>query len=332
MTSPHATIAVLSIGQMGLGIASLLRAHNFRVITNVSDRSHATQERARSASIELFTSDTELVKHADYILSIVPPKDAPRTAQRIIDASTTLGKEGRHGKSELWFLDLNAGSPDGATALSLRFAPTDMRFVDGGIIGAPPRLNEDGTWFRPGVPLSGPHVLSDAPVSGAALALALNTRYLGAQIGAASGVKACFAALTKGFTALALQSYTTAHSMGVLAPLQQYLTEYNPSAREKAESSIVACTTKAYRWVEEMHQIGSAFAEQGGFGQSASVFREIADVYQGLADVVEMQGTQGLEEAEGVVAALGGHLAGRGEAGRGEAQREGAEERSGSLG
>ena len=38
MASPLATVAILSIGEMGLGIAKLLAAHNYRVITNVSDR------------------------------------------------------------------------------------------------------------------------------------------------------------------------------------------------------------------------------------------------------------------------------------------------------
>jgi 3-hydroxyisobutyrate dehydrogenase-like beta-hydroxyacid dehydrogenase len=311
MTSPHATIAILSIGQMGLGIANLLRAHNYRVITNVSDRSAATQNRAKSASIELFTTDVELVQHADYVLSIVPPKDATSTAQRITAAFKSLAPGARKDKPTLWFLELNAGSPAGVTQLYDHFQreAQAVTFVDGGIIGAPPSQKEDGTWSLLGIPLSGPHNLASAPVDGARLASVLNTRYIGPDIGTATGLKACFAALSKGFTALALQSYTTASSLHVLPHLQAYLNEYNPSAKEKAEKSIVGCTSKAYRWVEEMHQIGQTFAEHGGFGQQASVFREIAAVYQGLADVVEQQGTEeGMGDAESVVGALGAHL------------------------
>lgn len=65
MTAPLATVGVLSIGQMGLGISQLLLAHSFHVVTNVSDRSPATQERARSASVECLASDDELVARAD---------------------------------------------------------------------------------------------------------------------------------------------------------------------------------------------------------------------------------------------------------------------------
>lgn len=303
-----ATIAVLSIGQMGLGVASLLLAHDFRVITNVTDRSAATQERAKSAGIEQLSSDEELVQEADYILSIVPPKDAPATAQRIVDA---LKKGARKDKTDdLWFLELNAGSPDGVTKLYELFQreAQQVRFIDGGIIGGPPTKNIDGTWSRPGIPLSGPHKLADALPAGAQLAHVLNTRYLCARIGSASGLKACFAALSKGFTALALQSYTTAAQLDVLPDLKHYLDANNPQARERAERSIVGCTTKAYRWVEEMHQIGDTFAVQGGFGGQARVFGEIAGVYAGLAELVEGEGTGGLDGADAVVSRFGAHL------------------------
>lgn len=308
MTSPRATIAVLSIGQMGLGIATLLLANDFKVITNVSDRSTATKERARSVGIEQLNSDVELVKQADYILSIVPPKDASSTAFRIISALKHEGARANK-KESLWYLDLNAGSPDSATALAALFAQEapHVLFVDGGIIGSPPSQKQDTTWLRPGIPLSGPHELSSAPVAGALLAQTLNTRHLDAHVGSASGLKACFAALTKGFTALALQSFTTAANLDVLPHLRDYMDEYNPGARERAERSIVGCTGKAYRWVEEMEEIGKTFAVQGGFGESAKVFREIAGVYQGLADAVEEDGGRGEEwrSADRVVRRLG---------------------------
>lgn len=35
---PLATVAILSVGDMGVGIAKVLIAHDYRVITNASDR------------------------------------------------------------------------------------------------------------------------------------------------------------------------------------------------------------------------------------------------------------------------------------------------------
>jgi 3-hydroxyacyl-CoA dehydrogenase len=36
--APLATVGILSIGEMGMGIAKLLIAHNYRVVTNVEGR------------------------------------------------------------------------------------------------------------------------------------------------------------------------------------------------------------------------------------------------------------------------------------------------------
>lgn len=40
MASKLATIGILSIGDMGLGIAKLLIANGYKVVTNASDRRH----------------------------------------------------------------------------------------------------------------------------------------------------------------------------------------------------------------------------------------------------------------------------------------------------
>jgi hypothetical protein len=308
MASPLATVGILSIGQMGLGVAKLLVAHNYRVLTNVNDRSSATQKRAKDASLGLVENDVELVGRSDYIVSIVPPRDAVATANRIIDALTNSSAPRQSSTNPLYYLDLNAVSPSTASKIAESFKQKtpDVRFVDGGIIGGPPTPIQDSTWKRPGIPLSGPHPLTEAPISGANLADVLYTNYLGPKIGAASGLKCCFAALSKGFIALALQSFSTAAALDVLPALEGYLEEFNPGGGERAKKGVVGCTSKAYRWVEEMNQIGQCFSENGGWAEQAKVFREIAGVYQGLADVVEKRGgSEDLKGPEAVVEALG---------------------------
>lgn len=302
----------------------------------MTDRSPATQERAKSAGIETLLSDEDIVAHADYVLSIVPPRDAVATAKRVeVALSKARGKRGGEGGGEnervLYYLDLNAISPGTARGIdeSFRANAPDVRFIDGGIIGGPPapppttttsdttksessaKTEQEGeedpasTWTRPGIPLSTPHPLHLSPISGHHLSRTLHTRHLSPTIGTASGLKCCFAALSKGFTALALQSFTTASSLGVLPHLQSYLDEYNPNARVKAERDVVRCTGKAYRWVEEMRQIGSCFGEEGGWGEQARVFREVAGVFEGLAEVVEREGREGMGDVDGVVGVLG---------------------------
>ncbi|KAI4653761.1 hypothetical protein J4E93_001528 [Alternaria ventricosa] len=313
MSTPLATVAIVSIGQMGLGIAALLTSHNYRITTNISGRSAATKARTESAGIHLYATDEELVADADYILSIVPPRDAVATANRVVSAlqSETWERERREkGKGAVWYLDLNAISPDTARSIAGLFEQVEkgVVFVDGGIIGGPPSPppseTEQSAWTRPDIPLSGPHPLDSARISGAHLAEVLNTRFLGGEIGTASGLKCCFAALSKGFTALALQSFSSAESLGVLDPLREYLDVYSPGVKQKAEKSVVGCTGKAYRWVEEMVQIGECFRTEGGTAGEASVFREIAGVFNGLADVVERNEKEEMGSVEGVVGAL----------------------------
>ncbi|USP82694.1 hypothetical protein yc1106_09968 [Curvularia clavata] len=317
MAQPQATIAILSIGQMGLGVASLLKSHNYTVTTNTSGRSAETSSRATSIGIQALGTDEDLVESADYILSIVPPRDAVATAERVIAA---LEKRRRAPDRVLYYLDLNAISPETARHINQLFADRakEVHFIDGGIIGGPPTAPSTSTpkesattnspgsdWYRPRIPLSGPHTIPSTHLSSV-----LNTKHISPTVGTASGLKCCFAALSKGFIALALQSFTTASSLGVLDELKEYMDVYNPNARVKAEKDVVGCTGKAYRWVEEMRQIGECFASEGGWEQ-ASVFREIAGVFQGLADVVEKEGREGMGDVEGVVGVLGKELHGK---------------------
>jgi hypothetical protein len=141
--------------------------------------------------------------------------------------------------------------------------PNCTNFVpkSGAIIGGPPRpppssstaasshdpLRPWISWYRPSIPLSGPHRPAEAYPSGARLEDVLNAEFIPGTIGTASGLKCSFAALSKGFTALALQSYTTAANLGVLHHLESYLDEYAPGVKDKAEKSITGCPPKAYR-------------------------------------------------------------------------------------
>ena len=94
--------------------------------------SESTRQRAESASIELIDADQELVAQADYLLSIVPPRDAVSTAKRFTQA--TAGDVRDKDKEPLFYIDLNAISPSRARTLEalLKDYPM-MRFLDGGV-------------------------------------------------------------------------------------------------------------------------------------------------------------------------------------------------------
>ena len=261
--------------------------------------SQSTQKRVESASVDLVTTDEDLAAQSDYILSIVPPRDAHATAKRIVNASSSATFT--HRPHPLYYMDLNAISPRSARELSDLFAPVSdkIRFLDGGIIGGAPKPatrdfeptsstaddkdQKVTTWTRPSIPISGPHTLVSAPVAGAHLASLLNSSHISPSIGAASGLKMCFASLTKGFTALAIQSFTTASRMGVLDELQEQLKQYSPKTGEMTQG-LTSMPPKAYRWVREMEEIRDTFAADGGFGEEEDIYGGVARVYELVAN------------------------------------------------
>lgn len=247
--------------------------------------SPATRERAEHNAVGLIDNDVELCETSDYILSIVPPRDAIATAQRIADAALKITTK---RTQPLHYLDLNAISPRTARQVHEILKPCDVRFIDGGIIGGPPSQQADGTWSKPSIPTSGPVKLSATHAAGKQLADVLNVRHVSDEIGSASGLKMCFAATSKGFTALAIQSFTAAHRLGVTDELRDHLDEYSPGVRARAEKGVTAMPPKAYRWVNEMEQIAETFEAEGGFAENESPFRAIARVYDLVANGTDL--------------------------------------------
>jgi hypothetical protein len=250
-----------------------------------------------------------LVSQADYVISIVPPKDALETANRI---QSSFGAR----KNPLYYLDLNAVAPSTATSIAARFESLGDKivFVDGGIIGGPPRPRDASNestdpkaWYRPSMVLSGPHKLAEAPNSGAHLADLLNTKHVSPNIGTASGLKCCFASLSKGFTALAIQSFSTAAKLGVLDELRAEIKNSNPETETRAARGLISMPPKSGRWVKEMEEIGKTFEEAGGW--ESNVFEQIAGVYKYVSEDSVLGEEQGESRVRGktvedVVAAL----------------------------
>lgn len=283
-----------------------------------------TVERAQAAQVTNLPTDTALVQACDVILSVVPPRDAEATAQRLLDALALVTRSKDEQKSPLYFADLNAVSPGTIQAMARRIeqaaaavpdVATTIAFIDGAILGGPPRLVQtssdaaatDGPaeeeWQLPQFPTSGPVSFVDIPGYGPFLAAALGAghQHISPDIGAASGLKMCYASLTKGYAAIATQAYATAQQMGVLPALRDALP---PARRQQAEQALVGMPPKAWRWVREMDEIARTHAEQGGWGSSSSagggggaalLFTGAAGVFRAVAEDTAL-GTRGENE------------------------------------
>lgn len=227
------------------------------------------------------------------ILSVVPPHDAEATAQRLVDAMQLVTK----ARPPLYLADMNAVAPSTIKriAATIDAAGVPITLIDGSILGGPPQpptttpdagadsADVDAEWTRPLMPTSGPVSLADIPGLGAPLAAALGAYHVGDEVGAASGLKMCFASLTKGFSALAVQAFTTAHRMGVLPELRAALEQRAPARARQADAALAGVAPKAWRWAGEMDEIARTHAQEGGF-ESEELFRGAAGVFRAVAE------------------------------------------------
>ena len=157
-------------------------------MTNLEGRSPRSRGLAEAAGIEDVGSDRELLSAADIIISVLVPSMAVGTAERIITATNNVDPKQLRTK---YYIDANAIAPATTKQLSELFPKCNVQFIDGSIIGGPPRAKPDGSWYRPTFALSGPNTRE------LNLDEAFDTAHVGPDIGQASALKMSFASLTK---------------------------------------------------------------------------------------------------------------------------------------
>jgi 3-hydroxyisobutyrate dehydrogenase-like beta-hydroxyacid dehydrogenase len=103
---------------------------------------------------------------------------------------------------------------------------------------------------------------------------------IGEEIGKASALKMCYAAYTKGTTALLSAILAAAETLGVREELQQQWSRGGSDFAEQATGRVRRVTAKAWRFVGEMEEISSTFSEAGMPGDfhaaAAAIYRRIA--------------------------------------------------------
>jgi len=256
-------IGILHPGQMGISIAASATNSGGNQVYWVSEgRSDKTQLRADEHNLNEVGSLLELCQICEIIISVCPPHAAKDVAKSIIE----------HDFKGV-YLDANAISPQRANRIGQMMESNGIRFIDGGIIGGP-AWNPKETWLY----LSGRDaiVITECFSNGP-----LETKIIGDEIGKASALKMCFAAYSKGTTALLTAILATAESLGVRDELYQQWAMDNSDFVKQAEGRATRVTAKAWRFEGEMHEIASTFQEAGlpnGFHEAA------AEIYNRLAE------------------------------------------------
>ena len=258
------TIAILSPGDMGHGVGKALVEHGYEVITCLAGRSRRSRDLAATAGFRDVPSLEDMVLQADLVMSILVPDQAVGVAREVAEAMRAAG-------TSRPFADCNAVSPRSASEMASIISAAGGDYIDGGIIGGSPARGA-----VPRIYTSGPRAGLMDELDGKGIAV----KNLGPGIGRASGIKMCYASMTKGTNALRVAMLTAAQSLGLYDELIDELAYSQGEALSAMESGIPGLPANSGRWIGEMEEIAATFDAAGvtpGFHQGAAeIFRLLA--------------------------------------------------------
>ena len=261
------TVGILSPGEMGAAVGAALQASGLSVLTCLAGRSPATHERAEAAGLEAVPDLATLVERCDLVLSILVPAHARGLAGE-------LGNAARGAGAATVLADCNAIAPQTVQAIESDLAGSGVTLVDGGIVGGPPRDGRGPRVYASGLAA---HVLGELDGRG------IDVVDVGPVIGKASAVKMCYAAMTKGTTALRTALLVAARRLEVYDELIAEMEHSQAAALGAAKQGMRRLPNVAYRWIGEMEEIAHTFEHVGVTPDfhtgAAQVFREVDAVF-----------------------------------------------------
>ena len=260
-------VALLAPGEMGSAVGARLLARGAMVTTCLAGRGARAAALAARAGLAVAPDLPGLLRGADMFLSIVPPGSALALAGEVAAAARAAG-------ARPLYVDCNAIAPETARQVAATLAAAGVECVDAGIVGGPPHPTEGP---GPRIYASGARAAEVAGLS----SHGLDVRVVGEAVGQASAVKCCYAALTKGFTALGTALLVAAERAGIAAPLAEEFAASQPEASGWLLRQMPSMPPKAWRWVAEMKEIGAFLDAEGVPG---TMLRGAAEVYAQVAD------------------------------------------------
>lgn len=254
-------IGILHPGEMGISIAASAINNGHQVFWMSQSRSDKTRARAEKYDLVEIDSLFRFCQICEMIISVCPPHVAEEVAKSVLEA----------GFQRL-YLDANAISPQRAIKIGHMLNVNNIRFVDGGLIGGPAWKPKETWLYLSGKP-------SDE-VAGCFLNGPLEIKIVGDEIGKASALKMCYAAYSKGTTALLTAILAAAESLEVRNELYELWDMDHAGFSEQANRRATRATAKAWRFEGELLEIASTFQNEGlpsGFHEAA------AEIYHRMA-------------------------------------------------
>lgn len=267
-------LGLLHPGAMGATVGAAARAAGHEVLWLSTGRSAQTRARAEAAGLLPCADLATLVGSVAGIAAVCPPEAAVPLAAEVMAA-------GFNGL----YLDANAVAPATSRVIQdlveSRAGPgSGAVYVDGGIIG-PPALRPGTTRLY----LSGP---ASTQVCDWFRGSALDARPVDGPAGAASALKMCYAAYTKGSSALLLGVRALAEAEGVSSALLSEWALSQPELGRRSEATARGTAPKAWRFVAEMEEIAASFEAwqlPGGFHHAAAQLYGLLSEFKDSEDV-----------------------------------------------
>ena len=254
-------IGFLHPGTMGISLAASAKNSGHTAIWASEGRSQATLDRANSQDLIDTGTLQSLCETCDTIVCVCPPAAAEEIAHSVL----ATGFQGL-------YVDANAISPARTRRINAAMSAGGTRFVDGSVMGGP-------AWTpgRTFLYLAGPHAEEAATCFSAG---PLDTYVLGSEVGRAAALKMCFAAYTKGSSALLSAIMAAAKANGVLDALAMQWSRNSSDFAQQTERRVRGVTTRAWRFAGELDEIADTFRDAGlpaGFGEAAAeIYRRTA--------------------------------------------------------
>ena len=256
-----ATIGLLHPGDMGSMVGACAVAGGSRVLWASEGRSAGTRDRAAAAGLEDAGRLAAVVAGSDVVVSVCPPHAALDLA-RAVAALRFSGL----------FVDANAVSPVTAREIGAAAEAGGAVFVDGGLIGPPPRTAGTTRLYLSGREAKRAAALFDGT--------RLEAIAVSDAPGAASALKMAYAAYTKGVSALLMGVRALAAAEGVDDALLAEWHRSQPDLPKRSESAARDNARKAWRFVGEMEEITATFEAAGLPGDfheaAAEIYRRLA--------------------------------------------------------
>lgn len=267
-------VGILHPGAMGISVAASAQNSGYPVYWASDGRSAQSRERAEKYQLLDAGTLDQLCQTCTIIISICPPHAADDVAEAVL----------AHNFTGI-YVDANAISPQRATRIQQAMTAAGVEFVDGGIIGGP-AWQPGQTWLY----LAGSQAQTVANCFSAG---PLETHIISDIAGQASALKMCYAAYTKGSTALLCAILAAADTLNVREALARQWSLDGAGLDTQAPERARRVTAKAWRFAGEMDEIAATFKAAGmpgGFHEAA------AEIYRRLADFKDAPTMPSLEE------------------------------------